>query len=45
MSSKKRRTFTDEFKREAVQLLEEKGYSLKEASEALGVSINSLSSW
>ena len=42
MSSKKRRTFTDEFKKGAIQLLEEKGYSLKEASDALGVSINSV---
>jgi len=45
MSSKKRRTFTDEFKKGAIQLLEEKGYSLKEASDALGVSINSLRLW
>lgn len=45
MSSRKRRTFSDEFKKDAVQLLENKGYSLKEASESLGVSQNSLSNW
>ena len=45
MSNSKRRTFSDEFKKEAVQLIEEKGYTLKEASEALGVSQNSLSNW
>lgn len=44
MSTGKRRTFSDDFKKEAVQLIEEKGYTLKEASEALGVSQNSLSS-
>lgn len=45
MSTGKRRSFTDEFKKEAVQLIESKGYTLKEASEALGVSQNSLSQW
>jgi len=45
MSTGKRRTFSDDFKKEAVQLIEEKGYTLKEASEALGVSQNSLSNW
>lgn len=35
MSSKKRRNFTEEFKKEAIQLLEENGYSLKEASDVL----------
>ena len=45
MSSSKRLTLSDEFKKDAVQLLEDKGYSLKEASESLGVSQNSLSNW
>ena len=45
MSSGKRRTFSDEFKKDAVQLLEDKGYSLKEASDSLGVSQNSLCNW
>ncbi len=45
MSTGKRRTFSDDFKKEAVQLIEEKGYTLKEASDALGVSQNSLSNW
>lgn len=41
----KRRRFTDEFKIEAVELIEKRNYTLKEASEALGVSENSLSNW
>ena len=45
MSSGKRRVFSDDFKKEAVQLIVDKGYSLREASEALGVSQNSLSNW
>ncbi len=32
-------------KKEAVQLIVDKGYSLREAFEALGVSQNSLSNW
>ena len=45
MSSRKRRTFSDEFKKGAVQLFEDKGYSLKEASDSLGVSQNCLCNW
>ncbi len=45
MSRQKRRRFNDEFKIEAVQLMTEKNYTLKEASDSLGVSQNSLSLW
>jgi transposase len=42
---KKRRTYTREFKIEAVGLVTEQGYSLREAAESLGVSANSLRNW
>ena len=42
---KKRRTYTDEFKREAVKLVTEQGYSLAEAARNLGVHANLLRSW
>lgn len=46
MSKKKpRKTYTDEFKRDAVKLLSQPGYTLAKASEALGVSPAALSSW
>ena len=38
----KRRTYTDEFKREAVKLVMEGGYSLAEAARNLGVHTNLL---
>jgi len=41
----KRRTYTREFKIEAVRLITEEGYSLREAAESLGVSQNSLTNW
>ena len=37
MSKSKRRIFTDEFKRDAVKLVTDQGYSLAEASRNLGV--------
>ena len=40
--TRKRRTYTDEFKREAVQLVTDQGYSLSEASRNLGVHANVL---
>ena len=42
---KKRRTYTDEFKREAVKLVTEQRYSLAEAARNLGVHANLLRSW
>ncbi len=42
---KKRRTYTDEFKREAVKLVTEQRYSLAEAARNLGVHANLLRTW
>ena len=43
--SKKRRTYTAEFKREALKLITEKGYSVAEAARSLGIHENLLRSW
>lgn len=40
-----RKIYSDQFKRDSVKLMTEQGYSLSKASEALGVSQNSLSTW
>lgn len=40
-----RKTYNESFKRDAVKLLTEQGYSLSQASEALGVSPMTLSNW
>ena len=40
-----RRTYTKEFKIEAVRLLTERDYSIREAAESLGVSTNALRTW
>lgn len=40
-----RKAYTDQFKRDAVKLLSQPGYTLGKASEALGVSQASLASW
>jgi transposase len=45
MSKRKRRTYTDEFKAEAVKLVTEQGYSVAVAARNLGVSANSLRNW
>jgi len=42
---RKRRSYTREFKVEAVRLVTEEGYSLREAAENLGVSENALRTW
>ena len=41
----KRRTYTDEFKVDAVKLVTEQGYSVAEAARSLRVSENLLRSW
>ena len=41
----KRRTYTKEFKIEAVRLVTEDGCSIHEAAESLGVSANSIRTW
>lgn len=40
-----RRVFTEEFKRDAVNLVAVQGYSFKAAAEAVGVSSRSLREW
>lgn len=40
-----RKTYTEQFKRDAVKLMAEPGYSLAKASKALGVSLGALSAW
>ena len=40
-----RKIYTDQFKRDAVKLMSEPGYSLAKASKALGVSPGALSAW
>ena len=41
----RRRTYTKEFKTEAVRLVTERDYSIREAAESLGVSTNALRTW
>ncbi len=43
--TRKRRTYTDEFKREAVKLVTDQRYSLAEAARNLGVHANLLRTW
>ena len=43
--ARQRRTYTNEFKVDAVKLVTEQGYSVAEAARSLGVSENLLRSW
>ena len=43
--AKRRRTYTGEFKTEAVKLITEQGYSVAEAARSLGVHQTLLHSW
>ena len=45
MTKRKRRSYTDEFKLEAVRLVSEQGYSLAEAARNLGIHANLLRTW
>jgi transposase len=45
MANSKRRQHSDEFKREAVRLVTEQGYSVAEAARNLGVNPNLLRTW
>ena len=45
MSSKRKRTFTEEFKRDAVPLIHREGYSLKEAASRLSIHESVLGKW
>ena len=44
-SKSKRRSYTDEFKAEAVKLVTDEGYSVSEAARNLGVHVNLLRNW
>ena len=41
----KRRSYTEEFKREAVSLVTDQGYTLAEAARSLGIHPNLLRTW
>ena len=41
----KRKNYTAEFKREAVRLVSEKGYSLSQAARKLDINVNMLGRW
>jgi len=45
MSKKKRPRFSPEFKLECAQLVADQGYTIREASRAMGVSHSTLDSW
>jgi len=45
MPQRKRTTYTEEFKREAVDLILVQDYSIAEASRNLGINYNMLSRW
>ena len=45
MSGKKRKSYSAEFKMEAVRLITEKGYSIAEASRNLGIEYSVLRRW
>jgi transposase len=43
--SRKNRTYTEEFKREALKLVTEQGYKIAEAARSLGINENLLGKW
>ena len=43
--TKTRPTFSTEFKLESAQLVVDQGYSLKEASQAMGVGLSTMGKW
>lgn len=43
--NQKRRSFSPDFKLEAARLVVEQGYTIKEASEAMDVSLTAMRSW
>jgi transposase len=45
LSKKKRKSYSREFKKEAVALINEKGYSIAEASRNLGIEYSVLRRW
>lgn len=45
MNKKTKRTFSPEFKLECAQLIVDKGYSYREASEVMNVGSSTLEAW
>lgn len=45
METRKRRSYTQEFREEAVKLVTEQGYTIAEASRSLGIHPNVLGRW
>ena len=45
MSTQKKRTFTEEFNRDAVSLIQREGYTLKDAASRLGIHPSVLGKW
>lgn len=45
MNKKTKRTFTPEFRLECAQLIVDKGYSYRQASESMNVGSTTLESW
>ena len=45
MNKKTKRTFSPEFKQECAQLIVDKGYSYREASEAMSVGSSTMEAW
>jgi transposase len=45
MSKRTRPTFSPEFRQEAAQLVVEKGYSIREAAESMGVGLSTMDKW
>ena len=45
MTTKTRNQYSDELKREAVSLVVEQGFSVKEAAQHIGVPANYISRW
>ena len=45
MGKRERRTFTEEFKREAVRLTEASGRTIAQVADDLGIGLSSLTRW
>ena len=45
MKKRTRPTFTPEFRLEAAQFVVEKGYSVRQAAEAMGVGVSTMDKW
>ena len=44
-SKRGRRSYSDEFRQDAVDLVAKQGYTFKAAAEAVGVNVNTLRAW